>query len=188
MPVPHVGDATAEPQTLDEILEWHSDIVDAIAGQRASVQQAIRTGLAVAAKFIGMTERDVDAWYDARRRELDRLTVLNLVASAEATVKIDYFRRVGQKLKDPLGSAYRKWHKTLPAARQLRPDFDDGGILDVLKDAHVMDNNIVGQYRECLRARHWLGHGRYWAKPLEVDRLDSTDVYHRATLLLEALP
>jgi hypothetical protein len=51
-----------------------------------------------------------------------------------------------------------------------------------------MDNNIVGQYRECLRARHWVGHGRYWARPVEVDRLDPDDVYDRADALLRAMP
>ena len=58
----------------------------------------------------------------------------------------------------------------------------------MLKDARVMDNHIVGRYRECLRAQHWLGHGRYWAKPVEVDRFDPDDVYDRAHALLRAMP
>ena len=135
-----------------------------------------------------MTESDIDAWYDARRRELDRLTVLNLVASAEAAVKVDFFRRVGQKQKNKRALAYRAWHKTLSGAKQLRPDFDEGGILDVLKSALVMDSTIVGRYRECLRARHWVGHGRYWAKPAEVDLLHPDAVYNRARSLLNSLP
>jgi hypothetical protein len=188
MPLPALGHPTAELQTLDEVLDWHRGIVDALVDQHASVRGAIRTGAPVAARFVGMTEGEVDAHYDAQRRELDRLTVLNLVASAEASIKVDFFRRVGAKLKDTLSAAYRQWHSTLSATKQLRPDFDDGGILDVLKDAGVMDNHIVGRYRECLRARHWLGHGRYWAKPVEVDRLDPDEVYDRANALLLALP
>ena len=188
MSLPSLGHPSAEPQTLDEIREWHCGIVEAVADYHASVRHAIRTGSSVAPRFVGMTEGDVDVHYDAQRRELDRLTVLNLVASAEATIKVDYFRRVGEKLKDPLSVAYHKWHKTLSPKKQLRPDFDDGGILDVLKDANVMDNHIVGAYRECLRTRHWVGHGRYWAKPAEVDRLDPDDVYDRANALLRGLP
>jgi len=188
MPVPLINHATAEPQTLDEIRDWHRGIVDALVDQRTSVQHAIRTGSAIAWRFLGMTEADVDAHYDVQRRELDRLTALNLVASAEAAIKVDYFRRVGGKLKDPLARAYRKFHSTLSAKKQLRPDFDADGILKVLKKAHVMDNHIVGEYRECLRARHWLGHGRYWEKPAAVDLLDPDDVYDRASALLQALP
>lgn len=125
MPIPRT-DPTAEPQTLDEVHEWHDGVVDALVGHRASVQHAIRSGSAVAARFVGMTEGDIDAHYDAQWRELDRLTVLNLVASAEATIKIDYFRRVGGKANNPLTQAYQAWHKTLSFQKQLRPDFDEG--------------------------------------------------------------
>ena len=179
---------TGEPQTVDEIRDWHRGVAEALVDQRGSVQQAIRTGSAVRARFVGMTESDVDDHHDAQRRELDRLTVLNLVASAEAAITVDYFRRVGEKLKDALARAYRKWHKTLSSKKQLRPDFDEDGILHVLKKTHVMDNNIIGQYRECLRVRHWMGHGRYWAKPVEVDRFDPDDVYDRVYTLLRAIP
>ena len=185
MPVPPLG-YPPEPQTLNEILDWHRGIVEALTDQRASVQMAIQTGLPAAPRFVGMTEADVDHHYDAQRRELDRLTVLNLVASAEASIKIDYRRRVKQNLKDPLSVAYRKWHKTLSDAKKRRLDFDR--MLGVLKDAKVMDNHVVGKYGECLRARHWLGHGRYWTKPVEVDQLDPDEVYDRANALLQALP
>ncbi len=188
MPIPLIDRVTAEPQTLDEIRDWHRGIVDALVEQRASIQNAIRQSSAVPPRFVGMTEGEVDARYDADRRELDRLTMLNLVASAEGTLKVDYFRRVDKKLKDALSIAYRKWHKTLSKRKQRRPEFDDGGILDELKKAKVMNNNIIGQYRECLRARHWVGHGRYWSKPVEVDRLDPDDVYDRADALLRAMP
>ena len=188
MPVPSIDDETAEPQTLDEILAWHGGVVDALVEQRASVQRAISTGSSIAPRFVGMTEGDIDAYYDTQRRELDRLTVLNLVASAEASLKIDYFRRVRQRLKDPLARAYRKWHKGLSPRKQLRPDFDDGGILDVLKKAHVMDNNVVGRYRECLPARHWVGHGRYWARPVAANQFDPDVVYERSNALLTAMP
>ena len=80
MPIPLIDRATAEPQTLDEIREWHGRIVGALVEQHGSVQHAIRHGSSVAPRFVGMTEAEVDAHYDADRRELDRLTVLNLVA------------------------------------------------------------------------------------------------------------
>lgn len=186
---PLSGDqASAEPQTLDEIIDWHRGVVSALAEQRGSVQKAIRAALPVAPRFVGMTESDVDSHYDAQRRELDRLIVLNLVASAEATIKIDYFRRTDEKLKDKLSVAYRNWRKTLSSAKRRRPDFDERGILDVLRDVGVMDNHILGRYRECLRVRHWIGHGRYWAKPAEADQLDPDEVYSRADELLQALP
>jgi len=180
--------ATAEQQTLDEILHWHGGIVEALLEQRGRVLNAIRVGSAVSSRFVDRTESEVEVHFDAQRRELDRLTVLNLVASAEATITVDYFRCVKGKLKNPLAIAYRIWHKGLSKKKKQRPDFDENGILEVLKATGVMDNNLIGQYRECLRARHWVGHGRRWARPLEVDRLDPEDVYDRADALLRALP
>ena len=188
MPVPFTVPITAEPQTLDEILDWHRGIVDALVDQRVSVQHAIRQGSAIAARFVAMTEGEIDAHDDAQRREFNRLTVLNLVASVEASIRIDYFRRVKGNLKDRLAIAYQKWHKTLSNRKKQLPNFDEYGILDELKTAGVMDNHIVGQYRECLRARHWVGHGRYWDKPTEVDRFDPDDVYDRTSALLRAMP
>ena len=112
----------------------------------------------------------------------------NLVASAEATVKLDFFRRVGEKRKDTSAVAHRDWHKGLSAGKQLRPDFDRGGILEVLRQAGVMDKIIIREYRECLRARHWVGHGRSWAKPGGVDRFDPDDVHARSDALIQSLP
>jgi hypothetical protein len=188
MPLPPIDFQTAEPQTLDEIREWQRGLIEALIDQRASVLHAIRDGSAIAPRFAGMTEDDVEDYFDAHRRELDRLTVFKLVVSTEATIRDDYARRVRDKGNHPLSKAYQAWHKTLSFVKQRRPDLDESGILDVLKNAHVMDNHIIGRYRESLRPRHWVGHGRYWDKPIEVDQLDPDDVYDRCNALLLAMP
>jgi hypothetical protein len=188
MPLPSHDDRSGERQSLDLIIDWHRGIVKSLVLHRITIQHAIRTGGSVGARFVSMTDDEALEYFDAQRRELNLLTVLNLVASTEASIRIDYFRRVRGRFKDTLALAYRAWHKELSASKQLRPDFDEGGILEVLKGCNVMDNNIVGQYRECLRPRHWVGHGRYWARPVEADRFDPDDVYARASALLEAMP
>lgn len=93
-----------------------------------------------------------------------------------------------RRLRDALSRAYRRWYNNLPGPKQRRPDFDEGGILEVLRSAKVMDNHIIALYRECLRPRHWVGHGRNWDKPLEIDRLDPDEVYDRCAVLLRAIP
>ncbi len=162
--------------------------MDALREQLASIQDAIRRGSAVSPRFVTMTEAEVEHHHDAQRRELDRLTVFNLVASVEAAIRIDYFRRVSEKSRDPLALVYRRWNKTLSKKKKLRPDFDEGGIREVLKNSDLIDKNLIGRYRECLRARHWVGHGRYWARPAAVDGLDPAIVQSRAHALLRALP
>ncbi len=188
MPLPPLDPEIGERQTLDEIRNWYRGMVEALVDQRAAVMRAIQNGTPVAARFLGLTQAGIDAYFDAQRQELDRLATLNLVASAEASIKDDYFHRVGKQLKDSLSRAYQQWYRDLSAPKKRRPDFDEGGILDVLKDAQVMNNHIVGNYRECLRPRHWVGHGRNWETPVEIDRLDPDDVYDRCDGLLRAIP
>lgn len=188
MPISNGDSEAAERQTLDEIREWYRGIVDALIIHRASVLQCLQGGSPVAARFVGMTEAELDDDFDGLRHELNRLTMLNLVASAEATVRVDFHRRINERLKDVLAKDYRRWHQTLSVKKKRLPDFDAGGILEKLKDAKVMSKHIIGEYRRCLRLRHWVGHGRYWNKPKEVDQLDPDDVYNRAKALLDALP
>lgn len=188
MPLPPIDPNIGERQTLDEIRDWYRGMYESLVDQRTAVLHAVQNGTPVAARFVGLNQAELDAYFDAQRQELDRLTMLNLVASAEASIKDDFVHRVRKQLKDSLSRAYQKWYKELPAAKKQRPDFDQGGILEVLKAAQVMDNHIIGAYRECLRPRHWVGHGRNWDTPVEIDQLDPDDVYDRCTALLKAIP
>ena len=188
MPYPPIDPPAAERQSLDQIRAWHRDVADALRDRRAAIQRSIRDGATdVPPQFAGMTEADVDQHHDHVRDELDRLTVLNLVASGEASIRVDYARRAGGKGKGPLSVTYRAWHRALTDRKQRRPDFDEGGILDELRSAGVVDNHLIGRFRECLRPRHWVGHGRYWDRPAEVDKLDPDEVYDRVRALLVAL-
>jgi hypothetical protein len=157
----------------------------ALSDQINQLRSAIRTKASVPPRFFEMPETELEAYYDAHIQELDQLTILNLVACTEAAITVDYFKRVKQRGRDSLAVEYIAMHQSLTGARQLRPDFDS--ILERLKDAHVMDNHIVGRYKECRRARHWIGHGRFWSQPPEM-KLDLDEVYLRADALLQALP
>jgi hypothetical protein len=187
MPIPRLDDPTSEPQTLAEILDWRASVAQALLDQRASLVASIRRGEPIASPFFGMTESELNSRYHMLRREIDRLATLSLVASAEATIRLDFYRRIKDRSRDPLSLAYRDWFATLSPRKQLRPDFDEGGILDIVKATRVVDNHLVGRFRECPRARNWIGHGRFWAKPAEIDRLDPIDVHVRADTLINAL-
>ena len=180
---PPIDPPTAARQTLDEVRQWRCDLADILATQQASIADGGLTPPPLA----GLTEVEIDARLDVLRIDLDRATTINLIASAEATIRVDYARRV-RKGGDALSRAYQAWHRNLPQKKQLRPDFDEAGILAVMKGSAAVNKHVIGRFRECLRSRHWLGHGRYWAKPIEVDKLDSEQVYGRALAIVTALP
>ena len=75
----------------------------------------------------------------------------------------------------------------LSKKKREQPSFDEEGILSRIKESGTIDKDVVGRFRECVRVRHWVGHGRRWQKPLEVERLDPDDVYERVNALLQAV-
>ena len=180
----------SERQTLDEIFDWYLGITESLVAHRAVVRSSLLTAAAAPEpRFVGSTEADVDQYFAEQRGELARLTCVNLVGSAEGSIRLDFNRRVLGKLPDPLALSYQAWYATLSAGKQDRPDFDEKGILERLKDSKVLkDNNVVGQFRQCLKPRHWVAHGRYWAKHASVDHLTPAQVFQRAKDLLNALP
>lgn len=186
MSAPYSLHPTAKPQTVDEIRAWYVGLVQALVTQRAFFKAAIRSGALLPVNWVGASDDDIEDWFDGARTELDHLTVLNLVACVEAELVRDFFRRVQRRLRDNLARVYRTWHKTLEGNAQHRPPFD--GILRLLRNANVIDNHLIGRYRECRRVRNWVGHGRYYARPAHIDHLDPDEVSRRADALLAALP
>ena len=185
-------DSTAEPQTLSEVWAWQLGVIESVEHHREAIRRATVLGENPGPTFAMMAESEVESHFDALRRNLDRLTVLNLVASAEATIKADYFRRVGEKPRTagarPLSHAYRALDAALPPPEKHRPPFAGrSGILRALKEAKVIDNHVLGAFGSCLRARHWVGHGRYWGRPAEIDLYPPDEVYRRAEAIVVAL-
>lgn len=177
-----------DPQSLDQVFNWYLAAAESFGHHRSATLAALRVGGAAEARFTGMTAGDVDAHFDAQRRNLDRLTILNMVATAEAAVRADYRRRVDAKRKDRLSKAYRAFHGGLSNAQRLRPPFDEQGILHALKGAGVMHPHLVADFRNALRLRHWIAHGRYWTQPLARNTYAPDDVHRIILALLTALP
>ena len=180
-----------EVRTIDQMMQWRDGVSESMARHRSLVLRATDASEDAGARFVGKTAAEVRQYFEALRLETDRFVVLGLIAAGEAVVRRDYDRRVGRpgrKLKDVLSAAYRLFHGELGASQKERPPFDKGGILDELKAANVIDNQIVGRFRECLPARHWVAHGRYDDRPEAVDRFPPEVVYERVDALIRALP
>ena len=120
------------PQSIDAVLDWHEGMAQSLERHRAAVLASLAAGLGTEARFQSMLPGEVDDYFDAQRRNLDLLTVLDVVASAEAALRIDYRARLQRKRRDALSVAYRAYHKALAPAKKVRPNSDEDGILDVL--------------------------------------------------------
>lgn len=176
------------PQSIDDIRDWYEGVVESLVRHRASVHDALRGGGSAEPRFVGMSAGDVDAFFLAQRQNLDQLSIINLVASAEAELRKDYRERVDGNYKDSLSKTYVNFHRTLGPTRRVRPPFDEGGILDRLKESGTVAAHLVTNFRDVLRLRHWIAHGRYWSQPLANAVYIPDDVYRTIAELPAALP
>ena len=178
-----------QPQrhTLDDVRNWHEGIIESLDAHRAATLASFHgSSFVPASRFFGMTRDEIDEEFGSRREELDSLTILGLMASAEAAIREDYRRRVAGARSDTLSKAYLVLHRGLPGNQRLRPSLEDD-ILDTLKDSGVVSRHVIGDFRDALRLRHWLAHGRYWLLTLGKSSYAPDDIYHIAHALLAAL-
>lgn len=142
---------SAWPRPAD-VLEHHRRMVEALRLLGRHVVSVTTDG---ASAFFGMTVDELDEALERAREELDEQVVLALVASAEATLRVDFDERLRRKTKCELR----------PRFRALRDEHADKVRLDSVLDAWVEASagvEAVGRLRQLVKRRHWLAHGRYW--------------------------
>ena len=131
-------------------------------------------------RLLGLTPEEAAPFFEAQKRHLDLLCMLDLLTTTEAILRVDFWKRVEQKKKDPLSRRYRELSRR---KRSLRLDDD---ILEALKDAGVRPQSI-SDFRGALKLRHWLAHGRYWHPRLGRDSAPH-EIWEMARPPLAAIP
>ena len=163
---------------------WRADaIVDAYLDQLEALHVLDRSAAVVLAdpnsRFAGLTLQELLARTERDRAELDRWALLALVASFEATLRLDVKDRTTARPKHPV---------TKPL-RDLFAQFGDRLRLEDLLatwEKHVVVPPAVqNAIRILLKHRHWLAHGRHWtnkygALPSPLDARADIDDYFAA--------
>ena len=93
--------------------------------------------------------------------EIDRTDALFVVASLEATIRVDYLTCVDRRWRDPLSRAFRTVHRERSNRARLSEDL----IARWTDIAHIR-GKIVAELRQAIKYRNWLAHGRYWTLKL----------------------
>jgi len=131
-------------------------------------------------RLLGLTPEEAARFFEAQKRHLDLLCMLDLLTTTEAILRVDFRDRVEQRKKDPLSRKYRELNK-----RKSRLHLDED-ILEALKDTGIRAQAISG-FRGALRLRHWLAHGRYWHPKLGRGYAPN-DVFDIVRALLDEIP
>ena len=156
---------SGENLDIDEIANHHNDIDSALSLFFSSASPAFAT------RFAGYSIQEVETELEERRAELDLNTTMNLLASIEATFRVDYLQRCYQKKKDGVSSKFRDLHKEKGSRVSLEDE-----IFEAWKLYNPTCAPLIGYLRGAFKFRHWMAHGRYW-KPKLGQKYDFTSVY-----------
>lgn len=174
---------------LDRVWTWFEFQIALIAESRAAVLRSSGTlqlptnhGLrGHEAQFAGWTRNEVEQFFDNQRGQLELVTMFELLATAEAILRMDVRARIIARKKDSLSRRFRDLYKM--RADKMRLDED---ILTSLKEEGVA-GNVIAAFRSALRLRHWLAHGRHWHPKL--GRLYAPgDVFDISRGLIDSIP
>ena len=133
-----------------------------VAEHHAVVEEAIHLYYTEASpgfdtRFAYYTADEVLAERDERLYEADAASALIVLASIEAAVKVDYFRRCYARYRDRLSRTLRALYRDKGSRVSLSDD-----LLEAWKHHGAMTGTLVGEIRGAFGLRHWLAHGRYY--------------------------
>ncbi len=165
-------------KTIEEVWKWYECVRELSNEKKAQLLSDIESGnVSSDPDFLGMTIDEIEEFF----KELDYATMLNLLAAAEATIRIDYLDRVSRRKKDAVSRRFRDIHRQKGQRAALSKD-----ILAAWKDYGQATKQYVGDFNGALKLRHWLAHGRYWSPKLGKDYVPD-DVYEITWNLLQRM-
>ena len=143
----------------------HPDL-ERIAAHHAILEDAIHlyyssSNPRFAALFEFDTPEEVRCKRDFTLYETGAASAMTLLASIEASFRVDYLQRHYAKKKDPLSRAFQSLYREKQQNVSLLDD-----ILDAWKTHSDIRPGLISDIRSAFRYRHWLAHGRYWVPKL----------------------
>ena len=158
-----------------QIAEHHAAVEEAIHLYHTEASPGFET------RFAFYTEDEVQAKRDERLYEADAASALTVLASIEAAVRVDYFKRCYARHKDELSRTLRALYRDKGSRASLSDD-----LLEAWRDHGAMTARLVGEIRGAFGLRHWLAHGRYY-EPKLGRQYDFASVYNLARQVEAAL-
>jgi len=159
--------------SLNEIAEYHKDVVSSLNYYFNEMSEYSTD------RFFGYTPAEREEELKTRIDETGFRSILIILASLDASFRVDYESRCQKKFKDSLSRAFRDIHKKKAERASLDED-----IFEIWKIHRVECKRHIGELRAAFKFRNWLAHGRYW-KPKLGRNFDFEYVYDLATAVNE---
>lgn len=164
--------------SIQEVWAWYQHQAELSNSSKREILAQLGENAKVPETFFGMSVEEVEEFF----AELDHLAMFDLLAAAEAAIRIDYLNRVYERGKNDLSRQLRALHAKCEGRERLEED-----LLEAYK-AHgsAAAKHAIGAFCGALNVRHWLAHGRYWT-PKFGRAYHPSDVYDIANALLTSL-
>jgi hypothetical protein len=161
---------------IEDIFKHYTDIITSLRLYFSAASPDYTT------RFGGESKTTVEDGLRDRLSEVDMNYTLSLLASLEASFRVDYLLRCKLKKKDSVSRALRLIYKRKKEWASLEDD-----ILDVWKKNTTVPPRVIGDMIGAFNFRHWLAHGRYWPPKLG-RKYDFFSVYTLTAEVLNSFP
>ena len=133
-------------------------------------------------KFKFYSREEVERERESRLEEIDASLALTLLASIEASFRIDYLQRCYREKKDLLSRNFFELYER----KGSHVSFENE-ILDGWKRHSNVPLTLLEEIKGAFKYRHWLAHGRYWIPRLG-RRYDFSNIFGLALRVDEMFP
>lgn len=161
-----------------EFSENHPAFVDIAEHYQVSVQSMSLYYSSMNPGFLEQfpfyTDDEIEQEKEDSFEKTDTALALILLASIEASFRVDYLRRCYCKMKDPLSRDFREFYNKKNRRVSLEDD-----LLAAWKSHFPELSPLVGDILGAFKYRNWLAHGRYWVPKLG-RRYDFSNIYDLA--------
>ncbi len=176
--------SSGEELSLIRIWEWYEETEQAINLYQQEVINGLISGKRVSETFSSMTRKEVKQYFSDHKKELEHVISLNIIASTEASLRVDYLRRAlrGKIKKNKIDKKFQELYHQKGTRASLRDE-----ILETWKEVHPDCADAIGDFRGALNVRDWLAHGRYWT-PRFGRKYNATLVFNISKNLFDIFP
>lgn len=153
---------SGDEKSIDSILSWYEDQRIAILDYRNKINLNLTNPEVLKAdKFIGLTNDDINEYFQSSIDELEHLVCFDLISATEAKLRLDFLSKVYNKDKSSIAIKFRELEKIYPNKISL-----ENHIIDTWKAYKEAEKKRFSEFIGLLNYRHWLAHGRYWKPKL----------------------
>jgi hypothetical protein len=175
--------------SLPSVWRWYDVQRDLIVAENARVHGVIAEDVDKGSLFpplnpqyFAMTADEASAFFAEQRRRLDLVVALDLLATTEALLRLDFQSRVDRRRKDDVSRRFRELKKKFGKKISLEQH-----ILEALSQCAPPCKGAVGAFKGVLPLRHWLAHGRHYNPKLGRPSYAPREVFDIAHSLLAAI-